>query len=380
MTQTEIHEDNPDLASAAVGPVVDSFVYHDWNSQDEVVSYLSDEWQEFVGFTGSVGPGFGARPVAIENPYRDPLGDVVPESSASGYPGSRGVTTIEDARTARGLAASVLVPATGLFVTSDNSPQLPDVLCSAMNDWAYDRWHAMDRKLWTSAIVSNQNPTGAAAEIRRVADRGGVAQILLSGNGLGKPFGHPLLRPIFEAAAEVGLPIALHMGGDTAQDTLTQPVAVASPATATEYRVLSVQSLMTHFISMVGQGVFDDFPSLRLMFLGGGVDWLPSYLWRADLEFRAWGSATPWVKRKPSDYLLEHVWIASYQADFSSAQTVRQVMETYPGLAHRICYGSGYPLRDCMTPQTAADYFGVSSDELFRGNAGAYYGRDLRFE
>jgi len=81
------------------------------------------------------------------------------------------------------------------------------------------------------------------------------------GNGLGKPFGHPVYHPIYAAAAEASLPVAIHLGGDAVPDTLTHPTAGGLPSTYAEFRVVGAQALMTHLVSLIGQGVFELFPT-----------------------------------------------------------------------------------------------------------------------
>jgi predicted TIM-barrel fold metal-dependent hydrolase len=249
-----------------------------------------------------------------------------------------------------------------------------------MNEWALDKWAtADDEGLFVSLIVANQTPAAAAAEIRRLGRNVRVAQLLMTGNGIGKPFGHPLYHPIYEAAVELDLPVAIHVGGDATADTLTVPAAGSPPSTFSEYRALSAQALMTHAVSMIGQGLFETYPGLRVFLIGGGIDWVPSTLWRADLEFRAWASSAPWVKRKPSEYMFEHFWFGTYQMDLAPAATIEKVIAAYPQLGDRIVYASGYPAIDSLTPEHARELVrGVPPEKLFRDNALALFGDRLR--
>jgi predicted TIM-barrel fold metal-dependent hydrolase len=58
---------------------------------------------------------------------------------------------------------------------------------------------------------------------------------------------------------------------------------------------------------MIVEGVFDQFPTLRVAFVESGFTWLPPFLWRLDKEWRGLRREIPWTHRLPSEYVREHV-------------------------------------------------------------------------
>ena len=60
--------------------------------------------------------------------------------------------------------------------------------------------------------------------------------------------------------------------------------------------------------SMVLEGVFERFPKLKVVSIEAGFGWVPSLAWRLDKHFDRLRSELPHLKRKPSEYLREHVW------------------------------------------------------------------------
>jgi predicted TIM-barrel fold metal-dependent hydrolase len=62
-----------------------------------------------------------------------------------------------------------------------------------------------------------------------------------------------------------------------------------------------------HLMSLVFDGTFEKFPNLTVVFTEGAFSWVLPTLWRMDAYWEARKSDLPLVKRKPSDYVLEHV-------------------------------------------------------------------------
>ena len=60
------------------------------------------------------------------------------------------------------------------------------------------------------------------------------------------------------------------------------------------------QVFQAQVLSLVSEGVFDLFPSLRVALIEAGFTWMPSLMWRFDKEWRGLRHLTPWVKRLPS--------------------------------------------------------------------------------
>src|SRR6185312_888340 len=245
------------------------------------------------------------------------------------------------------------------------------------NDWIRDRWlSAQDPRLHGVVLVPNQTPDAAASEIRRVGEHPRVAGVLMGGNGLGRPFGHPIYHPIYDAAAQLGLPIVIHAGGDVSTDAMARPTAGGPVATYAEYHMLQAHSLMTHCVSMIGQGVFSKYPSLNVLLVGGGVTWIPSLIWRFDTEYRSVGPRdATWLTELPGEYFHRHVRVATYPFDGAPDRaSTERLLKTMPELADVLCYASGFPSWDAVWP---ADVTGVLpagwEDRVMHDNADGFF-------
>ena len=64
---------------------------------------------------------------------------------------------------------------------------------------------------------------------------------------------------------------------------------------------------MAHLVSLVVHGIFERLPDLRVILLEGGVAWLPGILWRLDTNWRGLRAETPWLERRPSEVVRQHI-------------------------------------------------------------------------
>lgn len=342
-----------DKASVTNDSTIDVCVRHQWTRQTELTSYMSADWQEYVGRPGSLPGGRGARPILLAFPWFHPNGGRAAEASVGeDTPAGSDPEMVAGDLFDHGAAERCILTHDALMYTpAMTNPYLAREVARAANDWTIDRWLSSDDRFHGLVLVPNQSPDQAAAEVRRVGEHGQMVGVLMAGNGIGKPFGHPLCHPIFEAACELDLPIVIHTGGDAVPDATTQTTAGGLPATYSEYRALAAQPLMTHLISFIGQGVFEKFPTLRLVLMGGGVAWIPGILWRFDTNYKGFRRETPWVKDLPSTYFRRRVSVATYPLDAPrDPASLRALLESFGGLEDVLCYGSGYPDRECNTP------------------------------
>jgi uncharacterized protein len=339
--------------------IVDCCVHHQWSSPLELAAYLSPGWQEYIGRPGLFPGGRGMAPLLPPPGWRHPESDWLPEATpVAGTPASD--PGLLDAKLEeRGVERAVLVPATALLAGALPHTGYSLELMRALNDWTLERWLAGGSRLYGLVSIPTQLPEEAVAEIRRVGSHPRMIGVLLSGNGMGRPFGHPAYHPIYAAAAEAGLPLVLHAGVEAPPNTASQPTAGGIPSTFAEWHVLRAQPVMTHLMSLIVQGVLDRWPGLRVLVAGAGVAWLPGWLWRFDSDYKAYAAReTPWMKRFPSEQLLDQVRVSTYScAPVHEAPGFSRFLGSAEWLDRVLCYASGYPRWDSDTPEAAAACF-----------------------
>jgi predicted TIM-barrel fold metal-dependent hydrolase len=357
-------------------PIIDACAHHRWPSQLELMEYMSEGWREFIGRPGAF-PGGGVMAVIPVHKYQHPFGDTAPETwpEAGGPPGSDLETLTRQLLDADHIERVVLAHDAAITAPTMPNPRLALEVARAANDWSADRWAGRDPRIFCLAMVPNQLPEEAAQEIRRIASNPGFVGVVMGGNGLGKPFGHPAYHPIYRAAAECDLPVVLHAGGDATPDVITHTAGGGLPGVYAEYEVLRAQPVMTHLVSLIAQGAFDRFTGLRLIVAGAGIAWVPSLFWRFDTNYKTFRREVPWLGRSPTEVLWERIRVATWPLEQAPGpERLVRHMRAFGPVEEILCYASGYPYREMNSVATVSAGFPAEwHARVFYENAAGFY-------
>ncbi len=256
--------------------------------------WLSDFWQEYIDQSGFKGPGDTAYPKAPTSARPDAT------PASGGPPGSDLETIRKQVLDAWGADVGILSCAYAL--ESIHNPDADVALARAVNDWQIAEWLNREPRLRASIVVPSKQPDQAAREIERVGDHPGFVQVFLPVRSP-IPYGKRHYHPIYEAAARHDLVVSLHFGGAPGNP----PTSVGWPSYYIEEYAGMAQAFQGQLMSMLVEGVFDRFPTLRLALVEAGFTWLPPFLWRLDKEWKGLRREIPWTRRLPSEYVRDHV-------------------------------------------------------------------------
>ena len=223
-------------------------------------------------------------------------------------------------------------------------------LARAHNDELIDNWLDRDERFLGSMIIAPQHPERAAEEIRRVGDHPRIVQVLFSSaSGLGVPYGRRLFWPIYEAAAELGLPVAVHPGTE-GRGTARPPTGAGYPSRYIEWHTTLPANYIGHVTSLLTEGVFSEYPDLRFVCVEGGVAWVPHLMWRLDKNWKSLRVQTPWLERPPSEYLREHVRFTTQPIpEPDRPEHLRQILEMMHA-EDTVMFSSDFPHWDNDSP------------------------------
>ena len=178
-----------------------------------------------------------------------------------------------------------------------HSEDLAQTLCRAVNDWVAAEWLDRDAAAARQHCRAGTEPAlrGGGDRTPSAADRRFVQVQLLAMNEM--LLGRRYYWPIYEAAIRHDLPIGIHAGSAFRH----APTSIGWPSHYVQDYVGQKMGFEAQLLSLMGEGVFNHFPSLRIVLIESGVTWLPAFLWRAIKSWRGLRSETPWFTRSPAE-------------------------------------------------------------------------------
>ena len=189
------------------------------------------------------------------------------------------------------------------------------------------------------------------------------------------PLDHPDFEPVWAAAEEHDLAITLHTF------TVMPPYA---PGGTDNWENLFLQRSAAHpwcgmrnMASLIGSGLMDRYPKLRIGTLEAGHGWLPFWMARIDEHARTIRSEIPNLKMMPSEYVLSGRYFQSIEIP-EGCKLTSAVMDMVGDDV--LMYASDYPHGESHFPESvdlflAWDMSNARKQKLLWDNACKLYAR-----
>lgn len=349
--------------------VVDTDVHPLPATADVIKSYAPANWVDKIWPTGNARapiPHFYDTPEAFKTSSMRV--DSMPPGG--GFAGTDPVFAAQQLLLEAGVNIAVLEP-----MCDAKLPEAEHVLKAAHNDWLADVW--LDKNnwhgRWRGAIsVSAQSPTEAAREIERWAGHPYMAEVLMTPQTRGIPFGTTHFDPIYEAASRNGIPVATHLMSQTPFELIPM-YPVGNPAHWHDFFASWPLLYVAHLMSLVFDGAFDRHPELRVVFVEGGFTWAMPAMSRMDQIWEHRKADLPHVRRKPSEYVREHVYFTTQPLEEVDVHVFRQYMDMMD-LGSNIMFSTDYPHWSYDSPMWAVNRFPADQrTRIMHGNATDLY-------
>jgi uncharacterized protein len=176
------------------------------------------------------------------------------------------------------------------------------------------------------------------------------------------------------AAAERGLVVGLHAWGRIGN----APTSSGMTRTYLEdYLANSQIVVQAQVTSLVTEGVFAELPGLRVSLLECGFSWLPPLLWRYDKDWKGVWREVPWLDRRPSEVVREHLRLTTAPAHLPiDPEHLRRALDLFDA-AGMLLHASDHPHDhgdggERLLAALTAD----ERERVLRGNATCWYALD----
>lgn len=242
-----------------------------------------------------------------------------------------------------GIECGMLFPSAALYLPSVEEEVYAAALCRAYNNWLFDYRRADPRRLMGVGVVPVQEMRSAVEETRRAVLELGCKGIFVRPNPVkGRPLDDPYYGPLYKTIQELGVPLMIHEGSGAYLPTAGVDRFPGSWIFA--HTISHPFEQMLASLSLIGKGVLEKFPELKVVFLESGAGWLPYWLWRMDEHYEKLPFQAPWLKMKPSDYFRRQCYVSCEADEVNLAETIKALGEDL------VLFASDYPHWDATFP------------------------------
>ena len=257
-----------------------------------------------------------------------------------------------DAMEKEGLDLAVMYPSIGLGVMmrDDLDPRLGAAVARAYNDWLHDFCRTDPGRMKGAAMISLHDVTEAAREARRaVEDLGFVAVFARPEPLRSMPWHSRYYDTLWSTLEELGVPMGFHSAASAGE--VRQMGDVFGDDLLLRHICEHPMSNMMAMVDVIGGGVLERHPRLKVAFLECYCGWVSFMLHRMD------GAMEKARRRnvselKPSEFFKRQCWIST-----ESEKELAMVAELIGD--DNIVYSTDYPHGDSDFPHAVGEFLEV---------------------
>ncbi len=219
----------------------------------------------------------------------------------------------------QGVDAAVIFPNIGLSISMGNSsPDFSHAWARAYNDFVWDTFSPHHHRLKPAAMLAIDNIDETLAEAERCI-RQGFCTLFLPATVPWRPYRLPVYEPLWSLAEQAGIPLNFHIfSGNLALRGDMASVADMSDDRIAELRgldeiekgspefigitVMGMAAGMSPLAEVIGSGVLQDHPDLKVVVTESECGWLAWFLHVMDQMNRQRHLGMKKLDLKPSEY------------------------------------------------------------------------------
>lgn len=356
--------------------IVDVDAHHyETESWAQIIHYIDEPILKHFAFNGGAAK-VGASGLVVAQPGdQDMSGRVVRYARRGleerGNPGAeRDLLIVKRAMDAMGIDYQVLFPTPMLNLGLHPQSEVEVAVAKAYARWVTERLLALDSSIKTMLYLPFSSPEACLQLIEKYADHPGVVGFMVT-SIRHQPVHSNCYMPVYRALAERNLPLGFHAGynwRDRAMESMNKFISV---------HALSFPFyLMTHLTNWVINGIPERFPALKVLWIEGGLAWIPFLMQRLDNEWLMRSSEAPLLRRKPSEYMRE-MFYTSQPMEIPDDLSVLEATFKMIDAPNQLMYSSDYPHWDFDLPSTIYDLPFLKESQkraILGGNACGLFG------
>jgi predicted TIM-barrel fold metal-dependent hydrolase len=219
-------------------------------------------------------------------------------------------------------------------------PELQDICYAAWNDWAAEEFNvAAPDRLCILPFLPSHSPEAAVAELERCAAKGHRGAII---DVFDFDATEPAWDRLWAAAESTGIPLSFHIKGG-ASPRLSYQIGKWQSAAFASLLPLQLDEALA---IMIFGGMLERHPGFKLVLAEAGLGWLPYYLSRMDMEWRALKDKIDYAPKDPPSEIFRRQIIATFEEEQLATQAIPLI-----GAEH-VMWASDYPHTDSTFPES----------------------------
>jgi predicted TIM-barrel fold metal-dependent hydrolase len=228
----------------------------------------------------------------------------------------------------------------------------------AYNEWLAEFCDGGEGRLIGQAIVPTTGVDDAIAEVHRAVALGHRG-VVISAFPNGTLDAQPEDAPFWALIEELGVPVAVHIGSFVpSRPGMKWPGTHELSFLGITGAAKAGSQALPVACSLIFSGIFEQFPSLKVVLVESNIGWIPTLLEQLDdmfLRYRWFTGATEKMRAMPSELFHRNLW-ATFMID-----TVGMELR-YRMNGRHLLWSTDYPHTGCDWPNSR-----VTIERVFRG-------------
>jgi predicted TIM-barrel fold metal-dependent hydrolase len=326
---------------------------YETESWSEIVDYLDDAVLRHYAQSLSVArlaPHSALLPVQFGN--QDVSGRIRHYSLRGGERAAAGqhrdVTIVKRAMDSIGIDYQVLFPTPMLALGMHPNPDVEAAVSRAYARWLIERILTVEPAIKGMLYLPFNEPLASLRLVEEFAEAPGVVGFMVT-SVRHRPVHDNAYMKLYRAIEERGAPLGFHAGYNW-QERSTEILN----------RFLSVHALtfpwynMVHMTNWIVNGMPERFPELDVIWIEGGLAWIPFLMQRLDHEYQMRSSEAPLLKELPSEYMRRMYYTSQPMERPKDPRTLETTFRMI-NAETQLMYSSDYPHWDFDLPSRIYD-------------------------